>query len=115
MHTNRVVEVLLLARGIGALLTGMFVSMWVAYALGKMDTDGVLFITVIAVFAIPLLAGSMLLLKRKEAGLPLLKFGSVLFIAEPFTLLAIWTMKKNPEYRAYMSGSWYAYTDGPKE
>ena len=105
VYTSRLLHTLNLARCIGAAFTLLFVVMWVAYALGQMDVGGVIFISGVAVFAIPLLVGSILVLHRKEAGLPLMKLGSVLLIAEPLTFFAIWFMKDDPEYRQYVSRS----------
>jgi hypothetical protein len=68
---------------------------WLTFSV---DLGGVVFISVVNVFAMPLFFGSLLSFAGDESGLPLLKFGSCLFLPAPGMLLAIWWLQRDPEY-----------------
>jgi hypothetical protein len=97
-------ETLSLARLFGFAFTLVFVAMLIVYAAGKMDTGGVIFISFIAVFSIPLLAGSIMVSCRVPAGLWLLKFGALLLIVRPWLLIQVWQLDTDPELRQFLYG-----------
>jgi hypothetical protein len=101
--------VLWLPGSLGALFTGLCVASWFAYFWGDGDGERAIFCTVVAVFAIPLLGGSILLL-LKRAGLRLLRFGSVLFIFESRITSILRSLEQHPDFIEYMTGS--SGTDG---
>jgi len=74
----------------GGTLTAIFVGMWVAYLAGHMDTSGVVIISLLGLFAIPLFAGSMLIWAR---------FGALLFLLALALRMAvsIWHLEHDPE------------------
>jgi hypothetical protein len=89
--------------GCGAGFAGMFVFGWGAFLVGKMDTGGVVFITAVQVFTLPLLIGSILLMRKRRSGFTWLKIGSICFIAEPFHLWKFWCLEYDPEVQAWLS------------
>lgn len=97
---------------VGAIFTGLFVASWVAFFWGDGDSERAAFCTAVAIFGVPLFAGSILVMRRRTAGLRLLKFGSVLFVCEPHGLFAIWGLAKDPDFKEFMAD---AITDGPSE
>jgi hypothetical protein len=96
-------HVLLVTRAIGLIFTGLFVGMWAAFFRGKMDTGGVIFISIIAVFAIPLLIGSVLALRGRRSGFWFLKFGSVLILFKPTWFVQLWKLEQDPEFHNYLA------------
>jgi hypothetical protein len=104
LRTHPVAETLRTPQCVGAGVSILMVFACVWYALGWTDVGAVEVTSLFAIFSIPLFVGSTLLLRRKRAGLPLLKFGSVLLVVEPFTLIEIWGLEKSPQYHDYMSG-----------
>ena len=96
--------VLLLPGSFGALFSVMFVASWVAYFWGDGDGERALFLTAAAVFAVPLLVGSIQLARRRASGLGLLRFGCALFLCEPQVRRLLMTMDKHPDFVEYMAG-----------
>jgi hypothetical protein len=88
---------------VGTIFNGLFVAMWIAFAVGKMDVGGVVFITALEVFALPLLVGVILCIRGNKSGLAFLKFGSVLFITQPFDFWRFWCLEYDPEWRAHVA------------
>lgn len=98
--------ILWLPGSLGALFTGLFVASWVAYFWGDGDGERAGFSTVVAIFAVPLLVGSIQLLRRRVSGLRLLRFGMVLFICEPRVRNILRSLEQHPDFIEYMaSGS----------
>jgi hypothetical protein len=95
--------ILWLPIGVGVLFTVFFLGSWVAYFWGDGDGERVTCCTAIEVFAGPLLAGSALALRGRRVGLYLLRFGSIIFICEPITLLSLWEVGNDPQYIDYLS------------
>lgn len=96
--------ILWLPGGLGAIFTGLFIASWVAYFWGDGDGERAGFCTVVAVFAIPLLVGSLQLLRRRRSGFRLLRFGLVLLICEPRVRRMLLSLEHHPDYIEYMTG-----------
>jgi hypothetical protein len=79
------------------------------YTLGNVDVGSVVVSTAFEVFAAPLLIGSILLLCGCRVGFRLLRAGSLLFFLEPGTLVALWKLRDDPEFNAYLTGSGNQY------
>jgi hypothetical protein len=98
--------ILWLPGSLGALFTGIFVASWAAYFWGDGDGERAGFCTVVAIFAIPLLVGSIQLLRRRPSGLRLLRFGAVLFACTPRVRSIFQSLEQHPDFIEYMtSGS----------
>jgi len=95
--------ILWLPGSLGALFTGMFVASWVAYFWGDGDGERAGFLTVVAVFAVPLLVGSVQLARRRPSGLRLLQFGCMLFLCEPRVRTILMTLGEHPDFAEYMA------------
>jgi len=98
--------VLYLPIATGALFTAMFLASWAAYAWGDGDGDGERagFCTAVEVLAGPLLAGGIQAVRVRPSCLPLLRVGSVLFIAAPPIMLLLWRLDRVPQYIDYAAG-----------
>jgi Mn2+/Fe2+ NRAMP family transporter len=102
---SRFASALLCSGLVGAIFTGMVVASWAAYVWGDGDGERAGFCTVVGVFAVPLLAGTLLVWRRKPSGLRLLRFGSVLFfLGLPHLVWVIRALDADPDYVAYMAG-----------
>lgn len=97
---------------IGALFTGMSVASWVAYFWGDGNGERAGFLTVVAVFAVPLLVGSIQLACWRRSGLAKLRFGCALFLCEPRIRRLLMTMDEHPDYAEYMAAGSYESADG---
>src|SRR5262245_57809457 len=89
---------------VGALFTGLFIASWVAYFWGDGDGERSGFFTAVAIFAGPLRAGSIQLLRRQRSGLRLLRFGSVLLLCEPRIRSILRSFEQHPDFIEYMGG-----------
>jgi hypothetical protein len=104
MRMRKFPFILLLPGPIGALFTGMFVASWVAYFWGDGDGERAAFLTVVAVFAVPLLVGSIQLTRRRRSGLGMLRFGCALLLCEPRIRRLHMTMDEHLDFAEYMAG-----------
>src|SRR5438045_1987225 len=101
----RLRQILRLTTIFGVIFTSAFVLVLFCYCStgGKTDPVGVASFSIMAIFSIQLLVGSILVMCRKKAGLPLLKFGSpFVFLGSPRAASAIWKLESNPEFHAYL-------------
>jgi hypothetical protein len=89
---------LFIAAAIGAVFTPLCVASWVAYVWGDGDGERAAFLTVVGVFAGPLLAGAVLAWRGRQSGLWLLRFGSVLCVPYPPVWWGLWNLGNDPEY-----------------
>jgi hypothetical protein len=87
---------------ISVTFTGLFVAMWWAYFFDTMDTFGVVFISGVGVFMIPMLIGSILVICRRRVGLAFIKFGSLMLFFRPFEVIKIWRLDSDPECVEYL-------------
>jgi hypothetical protein len=92
-------QTLYLAALTGGTFTAIFAGMWVAYVTGHVDTPGVVIISIIGLFSIPLFAGSVLIWTHQRRGLSLMKFGALLFLLALQLRMAvsIWHLEHDPE------------------
>jgi len=104
MQVPAFMDTLVFARMIGVAFTLVALVAWGLYAAAKMETGGVVFISIIGLFSIPLAIGSTLVLNRKPAGLGLLKFGSLLLVVRPGVLIRIWQLESDPDFREFLFG-----------
>ncbi|MFO0822829.1 MAG: hypothetical protein U0792_06875 [Gemmataceae bacterium] len=89
---------------VGGGLTGLLIVSWIEYLWGDGDGDRVAFCTVVGVFAVPLFAGSVLILARQRSGLRFLRFGCALFIFDPGAWPSILELGQDRELAEYLSG-----------
>jgi hypothetical protein len=89
---------LFIAVVIGGIFTPMCVAAWVAYFWGDGDGERAAFLTVVGVFAGPLLAGAVLAWAGRRSGLWLLRFGSVLCLPYPSLWWGLWNLGRDPQY-----------------
>jgi hypothetical protein len=86
------------AAAIGAIFTPMSVAAWVDYAWGDGNGERAAFLSGVAVFAGPLLAGAVLAWRGRRSGLWLLRFGSVMCHPYPPVWWGLWNLGNDPEY-----------------
>ena len=89
---------LFIAGAIGAIFTPMFVAAWVAYVWGNGNAERAAFLTVVVVFAGPLLVGAVLAWRGRRSGLWLLRLGSVLCLPYPPVWWGLSNLGNDSEY-----------------
>lgn len=99
---NRFPAVLLVPGLVGIIFSALFVASWIEFFWGDGDAERAEFCTTIEVFAAPLLFGSILLLMRKESGLWMLNFGSIILFCVPSTRRTLLRMQELPGFIEYM-------------
>jgi hypothetical protein len=104
MAVKQVPPILWLTLGVGLIFDSMCVACWVLFIFVDCSEGALAVTSAFAVFTGPLLAGTLLILFRRPAGMRWLRFGSVIFICEPGSLIEIWMLKNDPRYIAYMNG-----------
>jgi hypothetical protein len=88
----------------GVVFTGLFVAAWVEFFFGDGDEGRAAVCTAFECLAGPLLVGAVQALRGRRSCLRLLRVGSVLFIAQPHILRALWRLEVEPWYIEYMGG-----------
>lgn len=101
---KRFPQALLLPGSAGAILTGLFIASWVAYLWGDGDGERAVFCSAVAVFAVPMLVGSVQLLRRRRSGFRLFRFGLWLFVCEPRVRRMLLSLDRHPDFIEYMAG-----------
>jgi hypothetical protein len=95
---------LFIAGATGAIFTPMFVAAWVAFFWGDGDGERAVFLTVVEVFAGPLLVGAVMAASGRRWGLRLLRFGSVLCLPFPPLWWSLWNLGHDPAYLDLVAG-----------
>jgi hypothetical protein len=89
---------LFIAGAIGAIFVPMALAAWGAYFWGDGDGERAAFLSVVGVFAGPLLAGAVLAWRGRRSGLWLLRLGSVLCLPYPSVWWGLWNLGNDPQY-----------------
>ncbi|QJX00039.1 hypothetical protein FTUN_7662 [Frigoriglobus tundricola] len=91
----------------------MCAGCWLAFIFADCNEGALAVVSAFTVFTGPMLVGTILILRRRESGMRWLRFGSVVFLCEPGTLVQIWKLKDDPAYLAFMRGAGPLSATGP--
>jgi hypothetical protein len=89
---------LFIAGAVGAIFTPMCAAAWADYVWGDGNGERAAFLTIVVVFAGPLLAGAVLAWRGRQSGLWLLRFGSFMCLPYLPVWRGLWNLGNDPEY-----------------